>query len=152
MERSCDRLTTFVCWLGGLGCVPGELCRNPSNLCMTQQYHTKTFLLVKEASEYLSSSIWHAYDARKMSIFGLIMHWLCRNYSQLYMSQPEHHQQIFPPLKSAPAYLSNSIWHDYACWVHFGPNYASIMQKFILIIHESASAPSKNIPTIKISF
>ena len=24
MEKSCDRLSPFVCWLGGLGCVPGE--------------------------------------------------------------------------------------------------------------------------------
>ena len=34
MEKSCDRLSPFVCWLGGLGCVPGEF----TYFCRIEKY------------------------------------------------------------------------------------------------------------------
>ena len=34
MEKSCDRLFPFVCWLGGLGYVPGEF----TYFCRIEKY------------------------------------------------------------------------------------------------------------------
>ena len=69
------------------------------------------------------------------------------------------HESASAPFKNIPTTeISFKIpFQRYMTWLcpqrfDFWPNYALIMQSFILIMHESASAPSTNIPTTEISF
>ena len=69
------------------------------------------------------------------------------------------HESAWAPSTNIPTTeISIEIaFQGYMTWLcpqrfNFWPNYALIMQSFIIIMHESASAPSKNIPITEISF
>ena len=149
----------------------------PARYKRAKTFNTKSILIspdtyplisqpLKSTSKYLSNLIWHDYAGEK-SIFGLIMHhyaifltfylaWLCiiMQFFLLIM----HELAWAPSTNNSTTEISFRIpFQLYMTWpcpqrFDFWPNYALIMQSFILIMHESASAPSKNIPTTEISF
>ena len=77
---------------------------------------------------------------------------MCRNSFYPCMTQPQYHAKMFPLLRSASKYISDSTLHDYACDEFiFLPSYALIMQNLFPIMLESACASSTNIQTTEIS-
>ena len=82
--------------------------------------------------------------------------WLCPNYAEVHSNYAWLSYNITHIIPTAK--ISFDIpFQQYKTWlypwrVHFWPNYASIMQKLLLIMHLSAWASSANIPTTEISF